>query len=242
MKSNTINKQEIAKFSKIATEWWNPEGKFKPLHKFNPIRIKYIKNYIIQNFQLNVSNKPLKKIDILDIGCGGGLLSEPMCRLGANIVGIDASQKNIDIAKFHAKKNELKINYMCATPESLKIKKKFDVILNMEVVEHVQNIEYFIQNCSKIINKNGIMFIATINRTLKSYLQAIIGAEYILKWLPIGTHNWDNFFKPSELKNITEKNGFSNTNLVGIKFSPVTQQWKQSADVSVNYISTYTKI
>ena len=240
---STINKKEIEKFSELAEEWWNPNGKFAPLHKFNPLRIKFIREKLIFHFKLSPdSSEPLKNIDILDLGCGGGLLSEPMRRLGAQVTGIDASKKNIEIAKMHAKQMNLKINYINCSPEKLNVKKKFDVILNMEVVEHVQNIEYFIQNCSKIINKNGIMFIATINRTLKSYLQAIIGAEYILRWLPIGTHNWDNFFKPSELKNITEKNGFSNTNLVGIKFSPVTQQWKQSADVSVNYISTYTKI
>ena len=239
---STVNKKEIEKFSKIAAEWWNPEGKFKPLHKFNPLRISYIKEKVIAHFNIRSKLLPFKNIELLDIGCGGGLLSEPMCRLGAKVTAIDASQKNINVASYHSNKNKLKINYLCSSPERLNLKKKFDVILNMEVVEHVQNIEYFIQNCSKIINKNGIMFIATINRTLKSYLQAIIGAEYILRWLPIGTHNWDNFFKPSELKNITEKNGFSNTNLVGIKFSPVTQQWKQSADVSVNYISTYTKI
>ena len=171
MKSNTINKQEIAKFSKISAEWWNPEGKFKPLHKFNPIRIKYIKNYIIQNFKLNDSNKPLKKIDILDIGCGGGLLSEPMHRLGASVVGIDASQKSIAIAKFHAKKNKLKINYICASPETLKIKKKFDVILNMEIVEHVEDVNFFIKKSSELLKKNGLMFIATLNKTLKSKAQ-----------------------------------------------------------------------
>ena len=206
MKSTTINKQEIAKFSKIATEWWNPEGKFKPLHKFNPIRIKYIKENIIKNFKLNSTLKPLKKIDILDIGCGGGLLSEPMCRLGANVVGIDASQKNIDIAKFHAKKNRLKINYMCATPESLKIKKKFDVILNMEIIEHVEDVNFFLKKSSELLKKNGLMFIATLNKTLKSYAFAIIGAEYVLQWLPIGTHDWDKFVKPEDLIKINKDN------------------------------------
>ena len=239
----TVDKIEIEKFSKLAKDWWNPNGKFKPLHLFNPARISFIKDKLISHFNLNPnSEKPLNKLKILDIGCGGGLLCEPLTRLGATMTGIDASSDNIEIAKLHSKEMNLSIQYIRCSPESLNLENEFDVILNMEVVEHVQNIEYFIQNCSRIINKNGIMFIATINRTLKSYLQAIIGAEYILRWLPIGTHNWDNFFKPSELKNITEKNGFSNTNLVGIKFSPVTQQWKQSADVSVNYISTYTKI
>ena len=205
MKSITINKQEIAKFSKIATEWWNPEGKFKPLHKFNPIRIKYIKDNITKNFKLNSTVKPLKKIDILDIGCGGGLLTEPMCRLGANVVGIDASQKNIDIAKFHAKKNGLKINYLCATPEDLKIKKKFDVILNMEIVEHVENVNFFLKKSSELLKKNGLMFIATLNKTLKSYAFAIIGAEYVLRWLPIGTHDWDKFVKPEDLIKINKE-------------------------------------
>ena len=206
MESNTINKLEIAKFSKIAEEWWNPNGKFKPLHNFNPIRIRYIKDNIIKDFNLKASDKPLKKIDILDIGCGGGLLAEPMCRLGANVVGIDASKKNIEIAKFHAKKNKLKINYITASPEKLKIKKKFDVILNMEIVEHVDDIDFFIKESSKLLKKSGLMFIATLNKTLKSYAFAIIGAEYILKWLPIGTHDWEKFIKPSDLIKISKKN------------------------------------
>ena len=241
MKSITINKQEIAKFSKIATEWWNPEGKFKPLHKFNPIRIKYIKDNIIKNFKLNSTVKPLKKIDILDIGCGGGLLSEPMCRLGANVVGIDASQKNIDIAKFHAKKNRLKINYMCATPESLKIKKKFDVILNMEIIEHVEDVNFFLKKSSELLKKNGLMFIATLNKTLKSYAFAIIGAEYVLRWLPIGTHDWDKFVKPEDLIKINKNNNLKLEKLDGMKFNLLTEQWSLSSDNSVNYITKFKK-
>ena len=241
MKSITINKQEIAKFSKIATEWWNPEGKFKPLHKFNPIRIKYIKDNIIKNFKLNSTVKPLKKIDILDIGCGGGLLSEPMCRLGANVIGIDASQKNIDIAKFHAKKNRLKINYMCATPESLKIKKKFDVILNMEIIEHVEDVNFFLKKSSELLKKNGLMFIATLNKTLKSYAFAIIGAEYVLRWLPIGTHDWDKFVKPEDLIKINKNNNLKLEKLDGMKFNLLTEQWSLSSDNSVNYITKFKK-
>ena len=241
MKSITINKQEIAKFSKIATEWWNPEGKFKPLHKFNPIRIKYIKDNIIKNFKLNSTVKPLKKIDILDIGCGGGLLSEPMCRLGANVIGIDASQKNIDIAKFHAKKNRLKINYMCATPESLKIKKKFDVILNMEIIEHVEDVNFFLKKSSELLKKNGLMFIATLNKTLKSYAFAIIGAEYVLRWLPIGTHDWDKFVKPEDLIKINKDNNLKLEKLDGMKFNLLTEQWSLSSDNSVNYITKFKK-
>ena len=205
MKNNTINKKEIEKFSRIAEEWWNPNGKFKPLHNFNPIRIKYIKENIVKDFNIKSSDKPLKNIKILDIGCGGGLLSEPMCRLGASVVGIDASKKNIEVAKFHSKKNKLKINYKVASPETLKTKVKFDVILNMEIVEHVEDINFFIKESSNLLKKNGIMFIATLNKTLKSYAFAIIGAEYILKWLPIGTHDWEKFIKPNDLIDISKK-------------------------------------
>ena len=205
MKNNTINKKEIEKFSKIAEEWWNPEGKFKPLHKFNPIRISYIKENIIKTFKINQKKTPLKNLRILDIGCGGGLLSEPMSRLGAEVTAIDASEKNITVAKLHSKKNNLKINYICTSPEKLKIKNKFDVILNMEIVEHVENVNFFLRSCSKLLKKNGIMFVATLNKTLKSYVFAIVGAEYILRWLPIGTHEWEKFLTPDELTSILKK-------------------------------------
>ena len=238
---NTINKKEIEKFSKIAAEWWNPNGKFKPLHKFNPIRIKYIKDNIIKKFNLNSSNKPLKTINILDIGCGGGLLSEPMSRLGANVVGIDASKKNIEVAKFHAKKNKLKINYICASPEILKIQKKFDVILSMEIVEHVEDINFFIKKSSELLKKNGLMFIATLNKTLKSYMFAIVGAEYILKWLPIGTHDWNKFIKPDELIKITKINNLRLEKLDGMNFDLLTSEWNLSSNNSVNYIAKFKK-
>ena len=202
MKINTINKKEIEKFSQIAEEWWNPNGKFKPLHRFNPIRIKYIKDNIIKDFKINHTNLPLKGLDILDIGCGGGLLSEPMARLGANVIGIDASEKNISVAKIHLKKSNLNIRYYNSSPEKFKTKKKFDIILNMEIVEHVDDVSVFINHTSKFLKKSGIMFIATLNQTLKSYLFAIIGAEYILRWLPVGTHEWDKFVKPENLINI----------------------------------------
>ena len=237
---STINKKEIEKFSKIASEWWNPNGKFKPLHKFNPIRIKYIKENIIQNFKINSENKPLKKIKILDIGCGGGLLSEPMCRLGAEVVGIDASKKNIEIAKIHAKENNLKINYMCATPEILK-NQKFDVILNMEIVEHVEDVSFFMKKSSELLKKNGLMFVATLNRTLKSYLFAIIGAEYFLRWLPIGTHDWNKFVRPDELIKIAETNDLKLEKLDGVNFNLLTNQWSLDTDNSVNYITKFKK-
>ena len=239
---SSINKKEIEKFSKMAAEWWDPSGKFKPLHKFNPIRIKYIKENIISSFKLKVKNKPLDKINILDIGCGGGLLSEPMTRLGANVTGIDASIKNINIAKLHAKKNNLKINYLCSSPEKLKIKKKFDVILNMEIVEHVEDINFFINSCSKLLKKNGLMFVATLNKTLKSYIFAIIGAEYVLRWLPIGTHDWEKFVRPEDLKKILIKNNLKFEKLDGMNFNIIQDEWSVSSDTSINYIVKSIKL
>ena len=238
---NTINKKEIEKFSNIASEWWNPNGKFKPLHKFNPIRIKYIKENIIKNFRLNHTDRPLKKISILDIGCGGGLLAEPMNRLGADVVGIDASTKNINIANFHAKKNKLKIKYICASPETLKIKKKFDVILNMEIIEHVDDVNFFIKRSSSLLKKNGLMFIATINKTFKSYLFAIIGAEYVLKWLPIGTHDWQKFLTPADLIRVCKKNNLLVEKLDGMNFNLLTNKWNITSDTSINYITKLKK-
>ena len=237
----SVNKKEIDKFSKMANEWWDPEGKFKPLHKFNPTRIKYIKENIINNFKLKNKSKPLSGIKILDIGCGGGLLSEPMSRMGANVTGIDASDKNIKIAKLHSKKNKLKINYLCLSPEKLKIEKKFDVILNMEIVEHVEDIDFFLKSCSKLLKKNGLMFVATINKTLKSYVFAIVGAEYVLRWLPIGTHEWEKFVKPEDLKKILMKYDLSLNKLEGMNFNIIKDEWSISRDLSVNYIAKFIK-
>lgn len=237
----SVNKKEIEKFSKMAEEWWDPNGKFKPLHKFNPIRIRYIKDNIINHFNLKDKSKPLNKINILDIGCGGGLLSEPMSRLGANVVGIDASEKNIKIAKMHATKNNLKIEYKNTSPENLKTNKKFDVILNMEIVEHVEDVNFFIKSCSKLLKKNGIMFVATLNKTLKSYVFGIIGAEYIMRWLPIGTHEWEKFLNPDDLIAISKKNNLTVQKLDGMKYNLIKDQWTLSNDKSVNYISIFNK-
>ena len=237
----SVNKKEIDKFSKMADEWWDPEGKFKPLHKFNPIRIKYIKENVINNFKLKNKFRPLSGINILDIGCGGGLLSEPMSRMGANVTGIDASNQNIKIAKLHSEKNKLKINYLCSSPEKLKITKKFDVILNMEIVEHVEDIDFFLKSCSKLLKKNGLMFVATINKTLKSYFFAIVGAEYVLRWLPIGTHEWEKFVKPEDLKKILMKYDLSLNKLEGMNFNIIKDEWNISRDLSVNYIAKFIK-
>ena len=238
---NSINKKEIEKFSNMAAEWWDPEGKFKPLHKFNPIRIKYIKENIVKEFQLKNKKYPLSGINVLDIGCGGGLLSEPMCRLGANVTAIDASNKNIAIANLHAKKNNLKINYICSSPEKLKTTKKFDVILNMEIVEHVEDVDFFLKSCANLLKKNGLMFVATINKTLKSYIFAIVGAEYVLRWLPIGTHEWEKFVKPEELESILIKNNLNLKKIDGMNFNILKDEWNVSKDLSVNYIAEFKK-
>ena len=238
----TVDKIEIEKFSKLPKDWWNPNSKFKPLHLFNPARISFIKNKLISHFGLNSnSKKPLKGLKILDIGCGGGLLCEPLTRLGATMTGIDASNDNIEVAKLHSKEMGLNIKYIRCSPENLNFKNEFDSILNMEVVEHVLNVNLFIQNCSKLIKKNGIMFVATINKNLKSYMFAILGAEYILRWLPIGTHDWDKFLTPLDLEIIANKNDFRTGEVAGMKFNFFSKKWYKSKDTSVNYISTFMK-
>ena len=240
--STTINKEEIQKFSRLAEEWWDVNGKFKPLHMFNPIRIEYITDKIKIHFKLKKDKSNyLKGLNILDIGCGGGLISEPMARLGANVTGIDASEKNINIAKSHSKKNGLKINYLNVSPENLEHIEKFDIILNLEIVEHVDNVNLYIRSCYKLLKKNGLMFTATLNRSFISYIKAIIGAEYILRWLPIGTHDWNKFIKPEELEKFLSDEKFSTLDVKGLKFNPLTKKWKKSNDLSVNYIISSLK-
>ncbi len=235
--STTINKEEIQKFSKLAEEWWDVNGKFKPLHMFNPIRIQYITENIRKHFSDSKDEKNyLKGLKILDIGCGGGLISEPMARLGASVTGIDASEKNINIAQIHAKKSELKINYIHSSPEKLNEFEKFDIILNLEVVEHVDNVNLYINSCYKLLKKNGLMFTATLNRSFSSFIKAIIGAEYILRWLPRGTHDWNKFIKPEELEDLLYKEKFTTLDVKGLKFNPFIFKWKKSNDLSVNYI------
>ena len=241
MKKDTINKKEIDKFSKLADEWWDPEGKFKPLHNFNPVRLRYIKDTITKKFGNKSEKLPLKNIKILDIGCGGGLLSEPLSRLGATVTGIDASDRNIKIAKMHLKKSKLDIKYYCSSPESFEAKEKFDVVLNMEIVEHVDNVDFFLMKSSELLKKDGLMFIATLNKTLKSYVFAIIGAEYILKWLPIGTHDWNKFLKPDDLINICKNNSLNLNNLIGVKFDILKNEWIVSNDKSINYLAEFSK-
>ena len=235
--TNTINKEEIQKFSKLADEWWDVNGKFKPLHMFNPIRIEYIVEKIIHHFRIK-ENKAnfLSDLSILDIECGGGLISEPMARLGGSVTGIDASEKNIEVAKLHSKKSKLKIDYINKSPEQLDDTKKFDIILNLEIIEHVENVEFYIKSCYNLLKKNGLMFTATLNRSMTSYLKAIIGAEYVLRWLPIGTHDWNKFLKPEELEKLLLKEKFSIIGIKGLDFNLILNKWKKSDNLSVNYI------
>ena len=234
---STINKEEIQKFSNLADEWWDVKGKFKPLHMFNPIRIEYITEKIKHHYNLNThKNNFLEGLKILDIGCGGGLISEPMARLGALVTGIDASEKNIKVAKIHSKKNNLKINYINKSPEQLETYQKFDIILNLEVIEHVEDVNLYLGACKNLLKNNGLMFTATLNRTFTSYIKAIIGAEYILRWLPIGTHDWNKFVKPEELQKKLRDLNFTIKDTQGLEFIPFLNKWKKSDNLSVNYI------
>ena len=239
----TINKEEIQKFSSLAEEWWDVKGKFKPLHMFNPIRIEYITQMIKKYFKISDKKiNPFNGLKILDIGCGGGLISEPMARLGANVTGIDASEKNIKIAQIHSEENNLKINYINSSPERLKEKEKFDIILNLEIIEHVEDVNLYIDSCSKLLKKGGLMFTATLNRTVVSYIKAIVGAEYILRWLPIGTHDWNKFIRPEELEKKLSIANFKTIEIKGLEFNPFNKKWKKSDNLSVNYIICSSKI
>ena len=239
----SIDPDEIAKFEAMAEEWWDPNGKFKPLHMLNPCRLDYIIAMIRTEFGCDPTNaKPFNGLRILDIGCGGGLLCEPMARLGAKVVGVDAAERNIPVATAHAKQSNLKIDYRHGTAESLLADtERFDVILNMEVVEHVDNLNTFLYQTSKLLNNSGIMFVATINKTLKSYIFAIVGAEYILRWLPIGTHEWEKFVKPQELKDILNENNLSLKKFDGMHFNIIKDEWSITKDLSVNYIAKFLK-
>ncbi|MDC3067663.1 bifunctional 2-polyprenyl-6-hydroxyphenol methylase/3-demethylubiquinol 3-O-methyltransferase UbiG [Paracoccaceae bacterium] len=241
----SINTNEVRKFEQLADEWWNIDGKFKPLHMLNPCRLKFITEHLSIHFKRDLLNKekPLKGITILDIGCGGGLLCEPLARLGAHVLGIDVVEKNVKVAKIHAKKMCLNINYRHISAEDLiKEKKRFDVVLNMEVIEHVDNPSQFIKSCSELLSKNGLIFCSTINRNLKSYVFAILGAEYVMRWLPRGTHEWKKFFKPNELKTIFSQAGLNVEDTKGFVFNPISWSWNLSKeDFTVNYAICATK-
>tara|TARA_Y100000590_G_scaffold396296_1_gene476914 strand:- start:3999 stop:4742 length:744 start_codon:yes stop_codon:yes gene_type:complete len=239
----SLDKKEINHFSSLAEKWWDSRGPFAPLHKINPLRLKYIKNSLCEHFDIDRNNyKPFEGMRILDIGCGGGLLSEPIARLGANVVGADASEKNIQIARMHAEDSALKIDYVHATAEELSNwGEKFDVILNMEVIEHVADINVFLKACSSILNTNGAMTLSTLNRTFKSFAFGILGAEYILRWLPKGTHDWQKFLKPSELYEAAMNSSLEIKNFTGMQYSISKRKWILCNDLSVNYFCLLKK-
>lgn len=234
----TINPEEIAKFAAMAEEWWDPTGKFKPLHKFNPVRLGYVRDKAIGHFKLDGSKRrPLEGLNILDIGCGGGLLSEPLTRLGATMVGVDAGEKNIAIAKLHAQQSGLAIDYRATTAESLAAAgETFDIVLNMEVVEHVDNVPLYMKSCADLVAPGGLLFTATINRTLRAYAFAIVGAEQVLRWLPKGTHDYAKFLTPEEISALVTRNGLKIVDKTGVVFHPLADEWRQSRDTGVNYM------
>lgn len=234
----TIDEEEVARFSALASEWWDPTGKFKPLHKFNPVRLSYIKQEVCKKFGRDPRDTDaFKGLRFLDIGCGGGLLSEPMARLGADVVGADPSETNIRVASLHMESSGLKIDYRAATAEDLAAAgETFDVILNMEVVEHVADVPLFLEATSSVVRPGGLMFIATINRTLKAYALAIVGAEYVLRWLPKGTHSYEKLVKPSEIEDPLHAAGMTIIDRSGVTYNPVTDVWSRSRDMNVNYM------
>lgn len=234
----TIDAGEVERFSRMAAEWWNPTGKFRPLHKFNPVRLAYIKEQVCAAFGREPNGpEPLKGLRILDIGCGGGLLCEPMARLGADVVGADASETNIEVAKIHAAESGLNIDYRATTAEALaEAGERFDVVLNMEVVEHVADVDLFISACAQMVKPDGLMFVATINRTLKALGLAIIGAEYVLRWLPRGTHQYEKLVRPEELGKALRDSGMRIEETVGVTYNPLSDRWNRSTDIDVNYM------
>ncbi|MBC7477269.1 MAG: bifunctional 2-polyprenyl-6-hydroxyphenol methylase/3-demethylubiquinol 3-O-methyltransferase UbiG [Pseudorhodobacter sp.] len=237
----TIDPAEVAKFEAMAAEWWNPNGKFRPLHLMNPCRLDYITAQIAAEYNRDLrAPLPFAGLRILDIGCGGGLLSEPMARLGATVVGADAAPRNIPVAQVHAEAQGLAIDYRHTTAEDMAAAgEKFDVVLNMEVVEHVSDPQAYLTACHDLLNTNGVMICSTLNRNAKSFFMAIIGAEWVMRWLPKGTHDWAKFITPDELQRLIEKAGLSQLDRKGMVFNPVTWSWSLSArDLSCNYVTT----
>jgi 2-polyprenyl-6-hydroxyphenyl methylase/3-demethylubiquinone-9 3-methyltransferase len=234
----TIDAGEVERFSALAAEWWNPNGKFRPLHKFNPVRLAYIRDQVAERFGRDPrSSRPFEGLRILDIGCGGGLLCEPMARLGADVVGADASETNIEVARLHAAQSGVTIDYRATTAEDLAdAGEKFDVILNMEVVEHVADVPLYIAKCAQMVKPGGIMFVATINRTLKALGLAIIGAEYVLRWLPRGTHQFGKLVRPDELEKALADGGMTIVDRSGVTYNPISDRWQRSKDMDVNYM------
>lgn len=239
MKNNTSRlEEEIQKFEKIADQWWNPSGDFKPLHELTPTRLEYIINLTKNHFKLDSINN----LKTLDIGCGGGLISEPLARLKAKVTGIDASEININIAKNHAIESNLEIDYRAILAEDLeKTQEKYDLILALEIIEHVENIEFFVETCCKLLEPNGLLIFSTINQTIKSFLESIVAAEYILRWVPKGTHQWSKFVKPSQINKYANKQNMQLIEIKGLSYSPISRNWSLTEDLSNNYFISFSK-
>lgn len=240
----SVDAEDVERFSRIAEEWWDPRGKFRPLHAINPVRLRYLRDQIEAHFgQTTQNNAPLAGLTLIDIGCGGGLISEPMARLGASVTGIDASEKNIAVAGLHAEKMGLSIDYRATTAEALRTQgATFDVVLALEIVEHVADVPFFLETVASLVKPGGLLVMSTLNRTLKSLVMAKFGAEYILRWLPVGTHNWNQFLRPSELIQPLEAHGLTLNDLSGMVFSPLKNEWQIDAkDVEVNYLACFAK-
>lgn len=239
---STIDEAEVARFSALAAEWWNPSGKFAVLHKFNPIRLGFIRDEAAKHFGRQAkAAQPFAGLRLLDIGCGGGLLSEPMARLGFDVVAADASEKNIKTARVHGAEQRLAIDYRVATAEELAAAgERFDAILNMEVIEHVADLRLFLQSCATMLKPDGLMFVATLNRTAKAFALAVVGAEYVLRWLPMGTHDWSKFVTPDELETALAASGLKVAQTSGVAFNPLSGRWSLSRDTDVNYMVTAT--
>lgn len=234
----SVDPEEVAKFAALAEEWWDPEGKFRPLHRLNPVRLRFIRDHLCRRFNRDPrAVRPLAGLRLVDIGCGGGLLCEPMARLGARVTGIDAAERNIAVATLHAEQSGLEIDYRHASAEALAAAgERFDVVLNMEVVEHVADVGAFLSSCAALLAPGGAMVLATLNRTPKSFLLAIVGAEYVLRWLPRGTHDWRRFLRPSELAGHLHSAGLEVTELTGVSYNPLNDSWREARDLDVNYM------
>lgn len=242
--TQTIDPAEVAKFEAMAAEWWNPAGKFKPLHEMNPCRLHYITTQIAAEFDRNLTNaQPFAGLRVLDIGCGGGLLSEPMARLGATVVGADAAARNIPVAQIHAQQSGLSIDYRHTSAEALaEAGEQFDVVLNMEVVEHVADPLAYLTACQQLLKPGGLMICSTLNRNAKSFAMAIVGAEWVMRWLPKGTHDWQKFITPAELADLIARAGLTLVDRKGMVFNPLSWRWSLSArDLSVNYVTASVK-
>ena len=241
---SSIDPHDVERFSRIAAEWWDPKGKFAPLHRFNPVRLAFIRDQALHRFGRDPkARRPFEGLRLLDIGCGGGLLSEPMSRLGFAVVGVDASERNIGTASAHAVEQGLEIDYRAATAEALLEagEAPFDLILNMEVIEHVADPGDFLRDCARLLSPGGLMIVATLNRTLKAFAMAKVGAEYVLRWLPVGTHDWSKFLKPDELRGFLAAEPVTVDGPYGVAYEPLTGRWVQSHDADVNYMMTVAR-